>query len=135
MTRPIAVRTAAAVSLTFTLALRACGGPTGSPSAPAPSPSAIAAAPSTTGSGGASVAPSASAYVAPAYAGPAATIEYAIWGDPTELKNQQAIVDAFHAAEPKITVKVTVSDWDTYWDKLQTGLAGGAAPDVFAMDG
>jgi hypothetical protein len=33
-------------------------------------------------------------------------------------------VDAFHTLEPKITVKVTVSDWDTYWDKLQTGLAG-----------
>ena len=29
----------------------------------------------------------------------------------------------------------TVSDWDTYWDKLQTGIAGGDAPDVFAMDG
>ena len=28
-----------------------------------------------------------------------------------------------------------MSDWDAYWDKLQTGLAGGAAPDVFAMDG
>ena len=28
-----------------------------------------------------------------------------------------------------------MSDWDTYWDKLQTGLAGGDAPDVFAMDG
>ena len=28
-----------------------------------------------------------------------------------------------------------MADWDTYWDKLQTGLAGGAAPDVFAMDG
>ncbi len=27
------------------------------------------------------------------------------------------------------------SDWDPYWDKLQTGIAGGAAPDVFAMDG
>ena len=26
-------------------------------------------------------------------------------------------------------------DWDAYWDKVQTGLAGGAAPDVFAMDG
>jgi multiple sugar transport system substrate-binding protein len=38
-------------------------------------------------------------------------------------------------ANPKITVKVTVSDWDTYWDKLQTGIAGGDAPDVFAMDG
>jgi multiple sugar transport system substrate-binding protein len=69
------------------------------------------------------------------YAGPEVTITYSIWGDPAELKSQQAIVDAFHAANPKITVDVTVSDWDAYWDKLQTGLAGGAAPDVFAMDG
>ena len=66
---------------------------------------------------------------------PDATISYSIWGDPAEIKNQQAIVDAFHVANPKITVKVTVSDWDTYWDKLQTGIAGGDAPDVFAMDG
>ena len=28
-----------------------------------------------------------------------------------------------------------MSDWEPYWDKLQTGIAGGAAPDVFAMDG
>ena len=69
------------------------------------------------------------------YTGPEATITYSIWGDPTEIKNQQAIVDAFHAANPKITVKVTVSDWEPYWDKLQTALAGGDAPDVFAMDG
>lgn len=69
------------------------------------------------------------------YTGPEATISYSIWGDPSEIKSQQAVVDAFHAANPKITVKVTVSDWDTYWDKLQTGLAGGDAPDVFAMDG
>jgi len=63
------------------------------------------------------------------------TIEYSIWGDPAELASQQAIVDAFHVANPDITVKVTVSDWDAYWAKLETGLAGGAAPDVFAMDG
>ena len=44
-------------------------------------------------------------------------------------------MDAFHAANPNITVKVDVSDWEPYWDKLQTGIAGGAAPDVFAMDG
>ena len=44
-------------------------------------------------------------------------------------------MDAFQDANPKITVEVTVSDWDAYWDKLQTGIAGGAAPDVFAMDG
>jgi multiple sugar transport system substrate-binding protein len=65
----------------------------------------------------------------------ASEIEYSIWGDPAELASQQAIVDAFHAANPDVTVKVTVSDWDAYWTKLETGLAGGAAPDVFAMDG
>lgn len=69
------------------------------------------------------------------YSGPATTITYAIWGDTTELANQQKIVDAFEAIDPTITVKVTVADWDTYWDKLQTALAGGNAPDVFLMDG
>ena len=101
------------------------------------------AAATTTPTAGPTTAPAASARAsaarAPApstgYTGPAVTIAYAIWGDPAELNSQQAIVDAFHAANPKITVEVTVSDWDAYWDKLQTGLAGGAAPDVFAMDG
>ena len=64
-----------------------------------------------------------------------ATITYSIWGDPQEIASQTAIAEAFHAANPDITVNVDVSDWDAYWDKLQTGLAGGAAPDVFAMDG
>ena len=63
------------------------------------------------------------------------TIKYSIWGDPQEITSQKAIADAFHAANPNITVDVDVSDWDAYWTKLQTGLAGGAAPDVFAMDG
>ena len=69
------------------------------------------------------------------YSGPPATIKYSIWGDPQEIASQTAIAEAFHAANPNITVDVDVSDWDAYWDKLQTGLAGGAAPDVFAMDG
>ncbi len=80
----------------------------------------------------------ASASAAPSdagYTGPEATITYSIWGDPQEIKAQQAVVDAFHAVNPKITVKVTVSDWEPYWDKLQTSIAGGDAPDVFAMDG
>lgn len=104
------------------LLLAACGAsPSGAPpSGEAPSAGAPSASPS--GSTG-------------DYTGPEATIRYSIWGDPEELKSQQAIVDAFTAANPKIKVDVTVSDWDSYWDKLQTGLAGGDAPDVFAMDG
>ena len=117
----------AAVGAMVSLLVGACGG------AASPSPNPSAAGPSSEASANASASPAAPSPTP--YAGPATTIEYSIWGDPTELKNQQAIVNSFHAAEPRITVKVTVSDWEPYWDKLQTLLAGGAAPDVFAMDG
>jgi multiple sugar transport system substrate-binding protein len=110
------------------LVAAACGGSTGTPSGAAPT--ASAGAPASQSGSTPSTAPSDAGYT-----GPEATISYSIWGDPAEIKSQQAVVDAFHVANPKITVKVTVSDWDTYWDKLQTGIAGGDAPDVFAMDG
>lgn len=120
--RPGVARLLGAVGLAATLLVAACGGGTATPGASvAPPPAGSAPAGSPGGSGG--------------YSGPEATIEYSIWGDPAELRSQQAIVDLFHEQVPQITVKVTVSDWDAYWDKLQTGLAGGAAPDVFAMDG
>jgi multiple sugar transport system substrate-binding protein len=75
--------------------------------------------------------------VAPAAAqdGASGEITYSIWGDPAELSNQQALVDAFEATHPDISVDVRVSDWDAYWTGLQTSIAGGDAPDVFAMDG
>ena len=127
-------------ALAATLIVAACGSSGTSPSAaPAASsgtqPSAVASAPVASG---ASVAPSASAASAAAcgsYAGAPANITFAMWGDTTELANQQKIVDAFQALNPNITVKVTVADWDSYWPKLQTDLAGGNAPDVFLMDG
>lgn len=61
-------------------------------------------------------------------------LTFSVWGDPEELRILQEIADDFHAENPNISVTVTVSDWDTYWDKLQTQLAGGTPPDVFAMD-
>jgi multiple sugar transport system substrate-binding protein len=119
----------AALFASGAILLAACSGSTvttapsaAQPSQAGPSVSAPSAAPST--------APSDAGYT-----GPPVTISYSIWGDPQEIKAQQAIVDAFHAANPNITVKVDVADWTTYWDKLQTGIAGGNAPDVFAMDG
>ncbi len=114
----------------------ACGGAAPSPTAapPAASPAATTAASAAPAT---SAAPSASAATAACgtYAGPPVTITYAMWGDTTELANQQKIVDAFHEVNPNITVKVSVADWDSYWPKLQTDLAGGNAPDVFLMDG
>ncbi len=101
----------------------ACG--TNNASAP-PASSAPSVAPSTAPDGS----PAASGY-----SGPPASIQYAIWGDPAEIDSQKQLVASFEAANPTITVDVTVADWDSYWEKLLTGLAGGAAPDVFAMDG
>lgn len=61
-------------------------------------------------------------------------ITFTMWGAPEELAVWQKVVDDFHAAKPNITVKVDVSDWDSYWTKLNTLIAGGTPPDVFAMD-
>ena len=61
---------------------------------------------------------------------------YAMWGDTTELANQQKIVDAFHAAEPEHHRQGR--RWPT---GTPTGPScrpispGGNAPDVFLMDG
>jgi multiple sugar transport system substrate-binding protein len=63
-----------------------------------------------------------------------AEITFTMWGAPEELAVWQAVVDDFHKANPDITVKVDVSDWDSYWTKLNTLIAGGTPPDVFAMD-
>ena len=115
----------AAAALAVVAFLAGCGG--GGTTTPSTSQAASPAA-----SGGQSPAASSTPV---AYNGPPVTIEYSIWGDPQEITSQKKITEAFKKVEPNITVNVTVSDWDAYWDKLQTGLAGGAAPDVFAMDG
>ncbi len=62
------------------------------------------------------------------------TISMMMWGDPAELEVWNKIVADFHQAQPNITVKVEVSDWDSYWTKLKTLLSADTPPDVFAMD-
>jgi multiple sugar transport system substrate-binding protein len=70
---------------------------------------------------------------APAASAPA-EITMMMWGDPAELDVWNQIVADFHQATPNISVKVEVSDWDSYWTKLKTLLSAGTPPDVFAMD-
>jgi multiple sugar transport system substrate-binding protein len=64
----------------------------------------------------------------------AVTIKYAFWD-----ANQKPAIDkqiaAFEAIHSNIKVDTEVLPWTDYWTKLQTGLAGGAAPDVFWMNG
>jgi multiple sugar transport system substrate-binding protein len=70
----------------------------------------------------------------PAASNAPVTISMMMWGDPAELDVWNQIVADFHTANPNITVKVEVSDWDSYWTKLKTLLSAGTPPDVFAMD-
>ncbi len=106
------------LTLLVSLLLTACGG-AASPAAQAPAAQPPAA--------------QAPAAQPPAAAAPV-TISMMMWGDPAELEVWNKIVDDFHAAQPNITVKVEVSDWDSYWTKLKTLLSAGTPPDVFAMD-
>ena len=57
-------------------------------------------------------------------------VTYWLW-DANQLPAYQACADAFHTANPKITVKITQLGWDDYWSKLTAGLVSGTAPDVF----
>lgn len=109
------------VLVVFILALAACGAPQ------AQTPSASTA----------TTAPQAQTPSAPtATTAPQAQVQltFMAWGAPEELAVWQQMADDFHAANPNITVQMDVSDWDSYWTKLDTLFAGGTPPDVFAMD-
>ena len=71
---------------------------------------------------------------AEAPAAESAEITVMMWGDPAELAVWEQVVNDFQTTNPNIKVKVDVSDWDSYWNKLQTLFAAGTPPDVFAMD-
>ena len=66
--------------------------------------------------------------------GKAVTLNYWLWDD-NQKASYQACADAFHADNPNITVKITQSAWDQYWQNLTTQVAAGEAPDVWTNQG
>ncbi len=53
---------------------------------------------------------------------------------PDHLKDLDAIVQAFEAQHPNITIDVQTASYDQYFTKLQTAVAGGTAPDTFELN-
>jgi multiple sugar transport system substrate-binding protein len=53
---------------------------------------------------------------------------------PDHLKDLNAIVTSFEAANPKIKVSVQTAPYSDYFTQLQTSIAGGTAPDTFELD-
>ncbi|WP_412161423.1 ABC transporter substrate-binding protein [Curtobacterium flaccumfaciens] len=60
----------------------------------------------------------------------ARTVSYWLW-DANQQPAYQAVADAFHRANPDITVQITQLGWNDYWTKLTAGFIAGTAPDVF----
>ena len=60
------------------------------------------------------------------------TITYGIWAG-TQTPAMKEIAAAFEKENPNIKVKVQESPWPEFWSTLQTGAAGGTAPDAFWM--
>ena len=57
-------------------------------------------------------------------------VNYWLW-DANQLPAYQKCADAFHTANPNVTVKISQYGWDDYWGKLTNGFVAGDAPDVF----
>ncbi|GHV55380.1 sugar ABC transporter substrate-binding protein [Spirochaetia bacterium] len=63
-------------------------------------------------------------------------LRWAFWGSETRVKMSQAAIDAFQAQNPGIKVNIEVSGGSgDHFQKVDTQLAGGAAPDIIQMGG
>jgi multiple sugar transport system substrate-binding protein len=63
-------------------------------------------------------------------AGGKVTLNYWLWDDKQQPAYQEC-ADAFTKANPDVTVKITQTAWDQYWQNLTAQLASGSAPDVW----
>lgn len=84
----------------------------------------------------ASAAPSASPAEPPASPSPEAVklTYFTFSAAPDHLADLDAIVQAFQAKHPNITIEVQTAAYDQYFTKLQTMVAGGTAPDTFELN-
>lgn len=62
------------------------------------------------------------------------TISYGIW-DQNQAPALEEIAASFEETNTNIKVDIQVTPWEQYWTKLQAAAGGGAAPDVFWMNG
>lgn len=62
------------------------------------------------------------------------TITWSYWGDPDELPPNEEVIKAFEAAYPHIKIKTQHAPWSSYFDRIQTQMAGGTAPDVMFLN-
>jgi multiple sugar transport system substrate-binding protein len=67
--------------------------------------------------------------------GPSGEVSFGFWGDPAELNAYEAVVAAFEAANPNVSVEIQhVPGQGDFFARLTTGFAAGDPPDVFLIN-
>jgi multiple sugar transport system substrate-binding protein len=61
------------------------------------------------------------------------TLTYAMW-DQASVPAEKKVIAAFEKANPNISVKIELTPWDQYWQKLQAAATGGSTADVLWMN-
>jgi multiple sugar transport system substrate-binding protein len=118
--------------LVLVIALSACSGPTATPqpAATAPANEAVVTAPTAAPT----AAPKATDVPPTAVPSPEpVTLRLSAWGSPEQNAPTSAMIAAFMAKYPSITVEEEFDPFDGYWEKKTTQLASDQLPDVFAM--
>src|SRR5438270_5957080 len=119
--------------------LAGCGG--AAPAASAPTPAAApatapaAAAPAAAPTAAPTTAPAAAAQSQPSTAG--VQLKVSVWGDVPDKATYDGITAAFNKVDPNISAvgDQYVGSGNDYYDKMQTALAGGTAPDLLHFQG
>ena len=62
------------------------------------------------------------------------TIRFDWWGNPDRAEVTEKAVDLFEQKNPNIKVETSYAEFNAYFQKLATQIAGGGAPDVLQMD-
>ncbi len=60
------------------------------------------------------------------------TLTMQIW-DKSQEDAMNALADAYHEANPDVTIEVQVTSWDEYWTKLEASAKSKTMPDIFWM--
>jgi len=61
-------------------------------------------------------------------------IRFAWWGNPTRDERTNNVAQLFMSKNPGVTVETEPTNWDGYWQKLNTQAAAGSLPDVMQQD-
>ncbi|SEF76787.1 multiple sugar transport system substrate-binding protein [Nonomuraea solani] len=62
------------------------------------------------------------------------TLSYGVWDAPQQAVMRELAAE-FTKTHPNVAIDVQLTPWVDYWTKLKAAVSGGAAPDVFWMNG